>query len=353
MVRKNGGAPPKPIKQFVRPQNDENTENSSSSGNRPTIRSKGMTLMVQRTAFMPGLSIPDSLARPYKSPFADEVSEEGKRLRKIMTLGPRRMTSSICMSKFKVPQLEVDFEEDQSDVAVGEGGPAKEAEKPFEPLVLWESDDGSHKIEVEPILCRVLREHQREGLKFIFDCVMGLKDGDCGQGTILADDMGLGKTLQTLALMWTLLRQGVQPGVPTAKHVIVVCPTSLVKNWDNEVKKWLPNTGVMTYPVAGDAGKEAVVQKIKNFLRWSKGKAVLIISYETFRNYHERFKSASACDLLVCDEAHRLKNGQALATIALNSLPCRRRVLLSGTPMQVIRFHASKALLPSLLLPPF
>ena len=48
----------------------------------------------------------------------------------------------------------------------------------------------------------------------------------------------------------------------------------------------------------------------------------------------ERFSSASACDLLICDEAHRLKNDETLTNKALDSLACRRRILLSGTPIQ-------------------
>ncbi|KAL2050276.1 hypothetical protein ABVK25_009503 [Lepraria finkii] len=59
---------------------------------------------------------------------------------------------------------------------------------------------------VDPILTKHLREHQREGGKFMYECVMRLRDFG-GQGAILADEMGLGKTLQTIALLWTLLRQ--------------------------------------------------------------------------------------------------------------------------------------------------
>lgn len=51
--------------------------------------------------------------------------------------------------------------------------------------------------------------------------------------------MGLGKTLQGITLMWTLLRQGLGEEGPVAKRAIVVCPTSLVSNWDHECNKWL------------------------------------------------------------------------------------------------------------------
>lgn len=53
--------------------------------------------------------------------------------------------------------------------------------------------------------------------------------------------MGLGKTLQGISLLWTLLRGGHEllGGTPLAKRAIIVCPTSLVSNWDSECSKWL------------------------------------------------------------------------------------------------------------------
>jgi hypothetical protein len=59
--------------------------------------------------------------------------------------------------------------------------------------------------------------------------------------SILADDMGLGKTLQGIALMWTLLKSGheVLGGNPVCTRAMIVCPTSLVNNWDSECKRWL------------------------------------------------------------------------------------------------------------------
>ena len=54
-------------------------------------------------------------------------------------------------------------------------------------------------------------------------------------GCIMADEMGLGKTLQCIALLWTLLKQSPQPGKPAIEKCIIVCPSSLVKNWANEL----------------------------------------------------------------------------------------------------------------------
>ena len=78
-----------------------------------------------------------------------------------------------------------------------------------------------------------------------------------------APPQGLGKTLQAIALLWTLLRQG-KDGAPIAKRVMIVCPTSLVSNWDSECGKWL-NGAVRTLPIA-EATKAEVVKSLKSFL---------------------------------------------------------------------------------------
>ncbi len=79
---------------------------------------------------------------------------------------------------------------------------------------------------------------------------------------------------------------------------------------------------------------------------WCLQAQVLIISYETFRIHADRMRGAHACDLLICDEAHRLKNDATLTNRALDGLACKRRVLLSGTPMQNHLDEVGTATLP-------
>ncbi|KIR56280.1 DNA repair and recombination protein RAD54B [Cryptococcus gattii Ru294] len=92
---------------------------------------------------------------------------------------------------------------------------------------------------IDPILGNLLREHQKEGVKFMYSCVMGMTGAE-GEGCILADEMGLGKTLQTIALIYTMLKQS-----PFANQTsiigkaIIVCPVTLVDNWRKEFKKWV------------------------------------------------------------------------------------------------------------------
>jgi DNA repair and recombination RAD54-like protein len=89
---------------------------------------------------------------------------------------------------------------------------------------------------VDPVLSNILRPHQREGVKFLWECVSGFRIPG-SYGAIMADEMGLGKTLQVVALVWTLLRQS--PNCkPAVSNVVIVAPSSLVKNWANEFVKW-------------------------------------------------------------------------------------------------------------------
>lgn len=79
--------------------------------------------------------------------------------------------------------------------------------------------------------------------------------------------MGLGKTLQSVSLIYTLLKTGITAnGAPTAKRVIVVCPCSLVKNWANEFVKWLGPNAVKVLAISkGD--RKSVERDIDCFVR--------------------------------------------------------------------------------------
>ncbi|PWN53958.1 hypothetical protein IE53DRAFT_309244 [Violaceomyces palustris] len=104
---------------------------------------------------------------------------------------------------------------------------------------------------IDPRLSKILRPHQIEGVKFLYRCTTGLIVENA-YGCIMADEMGLGKTLQCIALMWTLLRQSPRPGKPTIDKCIIACPSSLVRNWANELGEFLSTEptyrGYMDHP---------------------------------------------------------------------------------------------------------
>ncbi|KNC31773.1 hypothetical protein FF38_08273 [Lucilia cuprina] len=192
---------------------------------------------------------------------------------------------------------------------------------------------------IDPTLAKILRPHQVEGATFLYRCTMGLVDSRA-HGCIMADEMGLGKTLQCIALLWTLLRQCPNPSAvrkSTIEKAVVICPSSLVNNWANEFDKWLGKNSVNTLAVDGKSIKSnELSSKLKDWAQ-AKGRGVsqpvLIISYETLRRNVQELGEAEI-GLLLADEGHRLKNGDSLTFNSLNALNVKRRVILSGTPIQ-------------------
>ncbi|CAH0762992.1 unnamed protein product [Bemisia tabaci] len=199
-------------------------------------------------------------------------------------------------------------------------------------LLKVDKDKVQVHVVVDPVLSNILRPHQREGVKFMYECVTGVRIENA-YGCIMADEMGLGKTLQCITLMWTLLRQG-PDCKPLIKKVVIVTPSSLVKNWCNEIVKWL---GGRVHPLAIDGGgKEHIDKQLTSFMQTYSQRVVnpiLVISYETFRS-HAHVLNKGEVGLVLCDEGHRLKNCENQTYQALVKLQCQRRVLLSGTPIQ-------------------
>ena len=184
---------------------------------------------------------------------------------------------------------------------------------------------------VDPLLTKHLREHQREGVKFMYECVMGIRDFN-GRGAILADEMGLGKTLQTIALLWTLLKQnpiceGPQGSPPIIKKALIVCPVTLIDNWRKEFRKWLgvDRLGVYVF----DDSKRLITD-----FTMGKSFQILICGYEKLRTVVEDLQKGHGIDIVIADEGHRLKTARNKSAQAIKSLNTSRRVLLTGTPIQ-------------------
>ncbi|KAH9043143.1 SNF2 family domain-containing protein [Lactarius pseudohatsudake] len=188
---------------------------------------------------------------------------------------------------------------------------------------------------IDPRLCKVLRPHQVEGVKFLYRCTTGMVVEN-QYGCIMADEMGLGKTLQCIALLWTLIKQSPHAGKPTIDKCIIACPSSLVKNWANELTKWLGKDTLTPLAVDGKGGKAELLERVARWVAASGRNVtqpVMIVSYETLRTLTAHLANCKI-GLLLCDEGHRLKNSESLTFQALNSLDVRRRVILSGTPIQ-------------------
>jgi len=142
-----------------------------------------------------------------------------------------------------------------------------------------------------------------------------------GLGACLADDMGLGKTLQLIALLLHL-----QENEALENPTLVVCPTSVLGNWEREVKKFGPTLKVLVHH--GD--KRA---KGKAFATAIKGKDLIITSYALVFRDAKEFQGIK-WQGLVLDEAQNIKNSEAKQSQAVRQIEASFKIALTGTPVE-------------------
>ncbi|MFC4035862.1 SNF2-related protein [Streptomyces polygonati] len=163
-------------------------------------------------------------------------------------------------------------------------------------------------------LAATLRDYQLRGLNWLHRMT------SLGLGGCLADDMGLGKTVTLIALHLRRQQRG-----STAGPTLVVCPASLLGNWEREIRRFAPATPVRRFH--GPGRDLADVTGIKE-----EGGFVLT-TYGTMRRDAERL-AEHPWGLLVADEAQHVKNPHAHTAKALRTIPSRARVALTGTPVE-------------------
>jgi SNF2 family DNA or RNA helicase len=156
-----------------------------------------------------------------------------------------------------------------------------------------------------------LRDYQQGGFQWM--CLLD----EMGWGGCLADDMGLGKTLQTLCFL-----QHIVTRYPEETH-LVVCPTSLLYNWEAELKKFVPG---MDYHIHYGVDRELDDRVFR------RGR-LIITSYGMVRSDSEHF-SRFRFGYVVLDESQAIKNPASQVRKAVQQLQSRNRLALSGTPVQ-------------------
>ncbi|XP_061189382.1 transcriptional regulator ATRX-like [Saccostrea echinata] len=222
-------------------------------------------------------------------------------------------------------------------------------------LVLdFEEETKKPIIEVDKGLVVKLKPHQVEAVQFVWDCTFeSLKRAKTeeGSGCILAHCMGLGKTLSLITYIHTMLTYSKKTNVHTC---VVVAPLNTVLNWQYEFEMWQEFTKkeVDVYEMSSVKQNADRAALLKN---WHRDGGVLILGYDMLRNLsqgkHCRSKNMKKIftetlvdpgpDLVICDEGHILKNDQSAISKAMNRIKSRRRVVLTGTPLQnnLMEYH--------------
>lgn len=151
-----------------------------------------------------------------------------------------------------------------------------------------------------------LRAYQLEGVQFLRQNSFAL----------LADEMGLGKTVQTVVAL--------RSGKRDYRRVLLVAPTSLCLNWQREIETWAPELPVRR--VFGSTEDRAYTYRLPI--------QVLIASYEQVRRDSQRFHGVVEFDLVIIDEAQRIKNKNSETNLACRIIPRTRSWALTGTPLE-------------------
>ncbi|RDD46081.1 Helicase ARIP4 [Trichoplax sp. H2] len=234
---------------------------------------------------------------------------------------------------------------------------------------------------ISPHLIPILKTHQVAGIQFLFNNVVEsfkrYRTSD-GLGCILAHSMGLGKTLQVVAFIEIFLR------ALSAKCVLCIVPLSTLDHWLNEINYWLPSSTsalfskfnyqrpFKVYQISSNC--KSLKDRANIINEWRNIGGVLIIGYDMYRilmtmsayqnNTKKKGKKVASSDsmeivdldlieeksqyikdirlalsdpgpdLVICDEGHILKNATASVTKTLKEIKTKRRIVLTGYPIQ-------------------
>ncbi|XP_070197492.1 transcriptional regulator ATRX homolog isoform X3 [Littorina saxatilis] len=233
---------------------------------------------------------------------------------------------------------------------------AGDGQAPVTTKLILEYDEEKEKplIQVNPKLICKLKPHQVEAVRFMWECLFESlersKKEEKSAGCILAHCMGLGKTLSVVSFVHTMMSHKKLTKVNTC---LVVCPLNTVLNWQNEFEIWLAEKDQLTvYEMASVKQNNARADVLNE---WHRDGGIMIIGYEMLRNLSQgsrvRNKKQKAIfnktlidpgpDIVVCDEGHIMKNSASGMSKAMMQIKTRRRVVLTGTPLQnnLIEYH--------------
>jgi RAD54-like protein 2 len=234
---------------------------------------------------------------------------------------------------------------------------------------------------VPPEIAGLLKPHQIAGLRFIWRNMVSsagsleaarAQKASEGRGCLLAHFCGLGKTVTTISFLYVYLRSGV------GRRALIVAPVNTLANWIAEFDKWLrPKHRLDVWALdscQAHGGRTVQEVRYRCIKEWAKSEGgVLIAGYEGFRHIcaagagksgngaakkgkqtHKQQEKAKkgprgisakhaaavrqmlleSADVVVADEAHRIKNSKSALAQAMASLVTRRRLTLTGTPLQ-------------------
>jgi superfamily II DNA or RNA helicase len=224
-----------------------------------------------------------------------------KKYSMLFRLGENRQ-EKLRLSKFHISVIDELYENrDETELLI-------ELEEKYERLREF---NRIKKIDPPAHLKPILRPYQESGFHWLNFL------SEVGWGGILADDMGLGKTVQALSFLHHIKEKN------KSLKALVACPTTLMYNWENEIKKFTPE---LTYHIHHGAQRT----RDKSFFN---GFNVIITTYGTLRS-DIKLISEQQFDYVILDESQAIKNPQSKVARAAGLIRSKHRLCMSGTPLQ-------------------
>ncbi|KAL7960798.1 P-loop containing nucleoside triphosphate hydrolase protein [Trichoderma compactum] len=215
---------------------------------------------------------------------------------------------------------------DKSRVIINE---SKEDDQPF----IYVNDD----------IGKLIKDHQINGVRFLWDqIILDAKERKTRQGCLLAHTMGLGKTMQVITFLVAVIEaansddESVRSQIPQElrrSQSLVLCPAGLVDNWLDEILMWSPR-GLL-----GNVFKLESAQKVDERMSiiktWERDGGVLVVGHTMFERSRNDMREilTQSPNMVICDEAHVMKNPDTKIHRACQEFRTRSRIALTGSPL--------------------
>ncbi|WP_461479676.1 DEAD/DEAH box helicase [Paenibacillus sp. PvR148] len=165
-----------------------------------------------------------------------------------------------------------------------------------------------------------LRPYQVEGISWL----MFLRE--CGLGGCLADDMGLGKTIQMITYLLLLREKHLTEGTADPSPSLLICPTSVLGNWQKELQRFAPDLRVHLHYGPGRAKGETFAESCRD--------CDLVLTTYTLAHLDETELASMHWESICLDEAQNIKNAYTKQAASIRKLTGRHRIALTGTPIE-------------------
>ncbi|PAN31705.1 hypothetical protein PAHAL_5G438900 [Panicum hallii] len=309
-------------------------------------QSRPMTKLLDPES-LPKLDAPTApfqrLGRPLKRPVSPSSEEQEKKRRRNKTKRPLPNKKWRKANLLKESLLETD-DEDDGVIAASVSEDEDQAAEGFDglPPVILEGG-----LRIPGTIYEQLFDYQKVGVQWLWEL-------HCQRaGGIIGDEMGLGKTVQVLTFLGSLHNSGMY------KPSIVICPVTLLQQWQREASRWYPKfkVKILHDSVNGsskkskpynDSDSEASwdsdseeVKRAKPAKKWddlissvvNSGSGLLLTTYEQLRILGEKLLDIE-WGYAVLDEGHRIRNPNAEITLVCKQLQTVHRIIMTGAPIQ-------------------